>query len=186
MTVCGDLIKKACFFDRDGVLIEAIVRDGRPFSIRDPSQIEYVSGLLPLTKFLKKQGVLTFCITNQPDISRGRVSEQAMIEVNSLVKEYFDLDAVLMCPHDEIDNCSCRKPKVGLVEKFCGDYGVDRSSSSVIGDRWSDIACGNAAGLGLAVFWNKGYFADKSPDQPFEEVLNLSELCAITRKFYEQ
>jgi hypothetical protein len=40
----------------------------------------------------------------------------------------------------DADNCTCRKPKPGLIFTAAEKYGIDLASSYIIGDRWRDVA----------------------------------------------
>ena len=62
--------QRAVFLDRDGVLNEAIARDGKPYPPRDLSELVIVCGARAALQELKRQGFLLIVITNQPDIAR--------------------------------------------------------------------------------------------------------------------
>ena len=55
----------------------------------------------------------------------------------------------LYAPHDDGDNCNCRKPKTGLLEAARDKYNLNMEECYVIGDRWSDMAAGGAMGCNL-------------------------------------
>ncbi|MBC7815010.1 MAG: HAD hydrolase-like protein, partial [Burkholderiales bacterium] len=40
----------------------------------------------------------------------------------------------------------CRKPKPGLILQAAQQWNIDLAASFIVGDRWSDIAAGQAAG----------------------------------------
>ena len=42
--------------------------------------------------------------------------------------------------------CRCRKPGPGMIEQACREMNLDPARSFTVGDRWLDVACGNAAG----------------------------------------
>ncbi|MFH1536519.1 MAG: imidazoleglycerol-phosphate dehydratase HisB, partial [Patescibacteria group bacterium] len=45
---------------------------------------------------------------------------------------------IFICPHFSEQNCNCRKPKTGLVEKFIGQEDIDLKKSIMVGDRKTD------------------------------------------------
>ncbi len=63
--------KLAVFLDRDGVLNQAIVRNGRPYPPRDLSELVIAEGARGALDELKREGFLLIVVTNQPDIARG-------------------------------------------------------------------------------------------------------------------
>ena len=49
-------------------------------------------------------------------------------------------------PGDKID-CSCRKPKTGVLEAAAEKYNISLADSWMIGDTTMDIECGRRGGL---------------------------------------
>jgi D-glycero-D-manno-heptose 1,7-bisphosphate phosphatase len=85
-------------------------------------------------------------VTNQPDIARGTQSAEVVDTMNEVIERELGVDAVLVCPHDDMDNCVCRKPKPGLLLQAMERFDIDRERSFMVGDRWRDVTAGNAAG----------------------------------------
>lgn len=63
------------------------------------------------------------------------------------------LDGVYYCPHHPIEeigrykeDCWCREPNPGMLEKAAKDFDLDLSKSYVIGDQLTNIKLGNNAG----------------------------------------
>ena len=70
---------KAFFFDRDGILNKAIIRNKKPFSPLYPSQLKKNFEILNFLKTLKKKKYILIMITNQPEIKRGKLSKKLLI-----------------------------------------------------------------------------------------------------------
>ena len=58
------------------------------------------------------------------------------------------IDKIYFCPHLESENCFCRKPSPGMIQKAFQDYpDIDRNKSYFIGDSDSDMQAGKAEKL---------------------------------------
>ena len=69
-------LNRAVFLDRDGVINQALVREGHPFSPADMTEFFWVEPIKEVTLELKSLGYLLFCVTNQPDVGRGLQSRE--------------------------------------------------------------------------------------------------------------
>ncbi|MDR2460388.1 MAG: HAD-IIIA family hydrolase [Deltaproteobacteria bacterium] len=139
-------LQRGVFFDRDGVLNEALLKDGKPYPPADAESLVVVPGARELLLSLKNKGFILICVTNQPDVARGSRTLDNVIAMNEKVRNFLPLDDLLVCIHDNIDNCDCRKPKPGMLVKGAKEFGLDLSRSFMVGDRASDIGAGRAAG----------------------------------------
>jgi D-glycero-D-manno-heptose 1,7-bisphosphate phosphatase len=163
--------KKAVFLDRDGVVNQSIIRNGKPYS---PSRIEdvvIIEGASKAVSKLVESGFEVVVVTNQPDIARKKISFESIKLINNYIKEKTSIYNFYICPHDDLDNCECRKPNIGMLLKASEELKLNLSQSIMIGDRWKDIEAGQRAGC-------KCYFIDykyneKLPTQPFIEVESL-------------
>jgi histidinol-phosphate phosphatase family protein len=66
--------------------------------------------------------------------------------VSELSRAGARIDDIFYCPHRPDENCSCRKPRTGLLEKAKEKYDIDFKSSWFIGDTESDVLAGEKAG----------------------------------------
>jgi D-glycero-D-manno-heptose 1,7-bisphosphate phosphatase len=137
----------AVFLDRDGVMNRAFVREGMPYPPARLEDVEILSGAITSLQRLADHGYILIGVTNQPDVSRGTQSRQVVESMNALVQSRLPVHEIFVCYHDNSDDCDCRKPKPGLILQAAKKYGLDLSLSWMVGDRWKDIAAGQAAGL---------------------------------------
>jgi D-glycero-D-manno-heptose 1,7-bisphosphate phosphatase len=138
--------KPAVFLDRDGVLNEVIVRNGKPYPPRDLSELVIASGARAALEELKRGGFLLIVVTNQPDIARRKTNRVDVDQINAQLAAVLPLDAIEVCEHDDQQRCDCRKPKPGMILRAREKFGVDLAGSFMVGDRWRDIEAGRRAG----------------------------------------
>ena len=149
-------MRRAVFFDRDGVLNEADVRNGKPHPPSGARELRIVPDARMAVASVRNAGLYAIAITNQPDVARGSTTRESVEEINELVAAGLRLDGVYSCFHDDADHCDCRKPKAGLLRQAADDFNVDLSGSYMVGDRTKDVECGRAAGC-TTVFIDFGY-----------------------------
>jgi D-glycero-D-manno-heptose 1,7-bisphosphate phosphatase len=135
----------AIFLDRDGVIIKE-----KNFQ-SDPATIEFIPGSLEALSNLGPN-FLTVVISNQSGIARGYFSQDDVIKFHHaldkiLRQQGIAISAWYFCPHGPDDDCSCRKPRPGMVLRAAQDLAIDIDASWIVGDKSSDIATGNASGL---------------------------------------
>jgi D-glycero-D-manno-heptose 1,7-bisphosphate phosphatase len=138
--------RAAVFLDRDGVLNRSVERAGVASPPSSLDEFELLPGVREAVDQLKIAGYLLVVVTNQPDIARGTRSAAEVAAMNAVVERELGVDAVLVCPHDDIDDCACRKPRPGLLLEAMMRFDIDRERSFMVGDRWRDVAAGRAAG----------------------------------------
>ena len=153
-------MKKAIFLDRDGVVNKAFIRNGLPTSPNSLNELEILPGVKESILRLKKLNYICLLVTNQPDVSRGKIEKKTVIEMNSFLKKEIELDDIFVCYHDDKDNCKCRKPKPGMIIQASKKWDIDVRKSFMIGDRWRDIQAGISAGC-KTIFIENNYNEDK-------------------------
>ncbi len=147
---------KAVFLDRDGVLNEALVRDGKPFSPMTVAEVVIPADVPGALARLRESGFRLIMVTNQPNIARGLQPREAVHAINRHLQEQLRLDAAETCEHDDADNCDCRKPKPGMLLRAAARDRVSLAASFLVGDRWRDIEAGRRAGCRTVLIGN-GY-----------------------------
>jgi transaldolase len=163
---------RAVFLDRDGVLNQALVLGGKPGAPRTVDEFVIPPDRAACLEELKRRGFVLIVVTNQPDAARGRQSIAMIEEMHRRLQAELPVDDVLVCFHDEADNCECRKPRPGLLFEAQRKYHLDLSRSFLIGDRWKDVDAGNAAGC-KTVFIDYNYNERGPSTEPSVRVPSL-------------
>ena len=156
---------KAIFLDRDGVLNDSIVKQGKPYPPAALSELSIAEDVLPALELLKEQGYLLIGATNQPDVARGTTAQSVVESINQALMEHLPLDEIRVCYHDDADKCYCRKPLPGLLLQAAVDHNINLQESFMIGDRWKDVEAGVKAGC-KTVWLNRDYAEQKPTQQP--------------------
>jgi D-glycero-D-manno-heptose 1,7-bisphosphate phosphatase len=165
--------KRAVFLDRDGVVVRAIVRDGRPYAPLSLDEFEILPDAFDAIHRLKQAGFVCIVVTNQPEVARGTLPASVVHEMHDRLRGLLPVDAVEVCLHDDADGCSCRKPKPGLLVNAARAFDIDLHGSVLVGDRWRDIEAGEAAGCD-SVFIDYGY-AERRPTGAAATVGSLND-----------
>jgi D-glycero-D-manno-heptose 1,7-bisphosphate phosphatase len=108
-------------------------------------------GALEAVARLNHAGWHVVVATNQSGIGRGMIDMSAVNAVHARMHQLLQaqggrLDAVFFCPHTPEDDCSCRKPKPGLMLDIGQRYGVDLAQVPMVGDTARDLLAAHAAG----------------------------------------
>lgn len=161
---------KAIFLDRDGVLNQALIRDGKPYPPAGLQEFCLIAGVKEALNALKKAGFLLICVTNQPDVARGTQNQETVEAMHQILRSILPLDDIFVCYHDNHDNCPCRKPRPGMLTEAAARHHINLNASFLIGDRWRDIAAGFNGGC-RTVFIDYGY-SEKRPDPEPDAIVN--------------
>ena len=121
---------KAVFIDRDGTIN---VNFGY---ISSPDEFKMYPSVAKGIKLLQENGFKIIIITNQSGIARGYFSEKTLGKIHEkmkkdLSKEDARVDAIYYCPHHPDENCNCRKPNPGMLEKAINDFDIDIENSFI-------------------------------------------------------
>jgi len=139
-------MKHAVFIERDGILNEVQIG---PKNQITPLTVEefriHAAAEAPLRR-LKAAGFLLVATTNQPGLSRGYQSRRELDRMHEMLRRAFPLDDILVCPHDEPDQCPCRKPRPGLLIEGGFKWNVSLDHSFVLSDKWQDAEAARVAG----------------------------------------
>ena len=142
-------MQKYLFIDRDGTLID----EPQPSEQVDSYELlKFEPGVISALKNLSAAGFRLVIVTNQDGLGTASLPEESFRGPNNLMLSIFEsegvnFDEVLICPHFPHENCSCRKPKTGLVLEYLKPGVMDPENSYFIGDRESDVAMGKNMGI---------------------------------------
>lgn len=151
--VLAHITRPAVFLDRDGVLN---VDHGYVHSSKN---LEWVGGAKSAVKILNDAGYYVFVVTNQAGVARGYYNEEAI----SLLHQFMNgqllvsgayIDDWRYCPfHPEATVQQYkvahpwRKPEPGMILDLLKSWPIDCDRSFLVGDKQSDLAAANAAGI---------------------------------------
>jgi D-glycero-D-manno-heptose 1,7-bisphosphate phosphatase len=179
-------MKPAIFFDRDGTLSREVGY------VNHLSRLELYPFAVDAVRLVNRSGLLAVLITNQAGVARGYFPESLVTEVHARFHEILAgggarLDGIYYCPHHPTvgqppyrQDCDCRKPRPGLLERAARELGIDLKRSWVIGDRHGDVQLAwrvgargalvkTGYGLGELTYHAAGW--ERQPDLVAENVL---------------
>ena len=111
----------------------------------------------------RSHGFLNIVITNQSRIGKGLLLQEDFDRTKAAILAFFNADDVLLhdflcCPHQNSDNCSCKKPRTGLVDLCAARYHLHLPDCFVIGDMGKNeiVLAHNAGCKGILVLTGGG------------------------------
>jgi D-glycero-D-manno-heptose 1,7-bisphosphate phosphatase len=169
----------AVFLDRDGVINQCKVIDGKPYAPLSLEEFVILPGVSEACDKLKRAGFILVVATNQPDVGRGTLKQEVVEKIHAHMCAHLPIDRVEVCYHpgQGASDCECRKPKPGLLLRAARELNIDLRASWMVGDRWRDIDCGHAAGC-RTVFIDYQYdeALKQQPDYRAKSLLEAAEL----------
>jgi D-glycero-D-manno-heptose 1,7-bisphosphate phosphatase len=171
---------RALFLDRDGVINREVGY------LHRREDVVWVEGIFSLCRTAVGLGYRLVVVTNQSGIARGYYSmgefEVLMEWMRSVfVAEGAPLAGVYCCPYhprhgvgEYLREHEDRKPGPGMLLRAGRELGLDLAGSVLVGDRCTDIAAAQAAGLREA-FLMAGT-EEGTCDLEYREVESLGEV----------
>jgi len=149
-------LEKVVFLDRDGV----INRDSRHY-VKSWEEFEFLPGSLSAIRRLHTHGHPVVIITNQSAVNRRITPITVLDDIHSKLKQSVrfhggEITDIFFCPHRPDENCTCRKPKPGLIFQALEKYRIDRTAATMVGDSPKDIECAENAGCRYRVLVKSG------------------------------
>ena len=171
--------KRAVFLDRDGVINQCKVVDGKPYPPLSNNEFVILSGVDEACRKLKQAGFLLVVATNQPDVGRGTLKRAVVESIHAHMCRQLPIDRVEVCFHPGRGDskCDCRKPQPGMLHRAARELNIDLRQSWMVGDRWRDIDCGHAAGCRTVLIdYNYNEPLKQQPDFRAQSLLEAAEL----------
>ena len=170
-------MRKAVFLDRDGVLNASVIRQGKPYPPDTLDGLTVLPGVMEALHSLREAGYVNIVVTNQPDVATGKQQMEVVEAMHTQLRKELPLDDVKVCYHTEDQKCDCRKPRPGMLLEAAKDHDINLGRSFLVGDRWRDIAAGQAAGC--RCFFVDYEYQEQRPEKPYVAVKSLAEAAAL-------
>lgn len=155
--------RPAIFLDRDGVLNEVELLHGKPHPPAGVEQLRLLPGVVDACYRLRELGFALIVMTNQPDIARGTQTRDEVDRMHDMLRRQLPLDEIVVCVHDDADDCRCRKPRPGMILDTAVRLNLNLAESVCVGDRWRDVEAAKRAGV-TAIFVDRGYLERRPTD----------------------
>jgi D-glycero-D-manno-heptose 1,7-bisphosphate phosphatase len=165
------LLRPAVFLDRDGTIAEEVGY------LNHTSRFHMFPFVAAAIRRLNDAGLPVIVVTNQSGVGRGYFPESLVHAVNELMAQQLaekgaKIDAIYYCPHTSAENCGCRKPRTGMMDRAALEHALDLRRSFVVGDRYGDVELArnaHARGVLVRTGYGEGELAwheAKWPSQP--------------------
>ena len=107
-------LRPAVFLDRDGTICEEVGY------LNHVSRFRMFPFAAAALRRLNDVEFPVIVVSNQSGVARGYFPESLVQQVNQIMAQQLSeagarVDAVYYCPHASSENCSCRKPKTGML-----------------------------------------------------------------------
>jgi D-glycero-D-manno-heptose 1,7-bisphosphate phosphatase len=163
-------MRAAVFLDRDGTIIEEA-----DYLMR-LERVAFFPYSVDAVRLLNRSGMAVVVVTNQAGVARGLYPETFVAEAHAHIAAHLArggarVDGFYHCPHypqavleEYRIECDCRKPQPGMLRRAAADLDLDLARSFIVGDRWHDLAAGQAVGArGILVRTGHGRRAEAAP-----------------------
>lgn len=169
---------RCVLLDRDGTIIQEC------HYLTDPNQIEFIPGAIRGLRRLRELGLRLVLLTNQSAVGRGYLNRSGLDKIHERLRlllqaEGVRLDGIYFCPHTADDDCSCRKPRPGLVEQASKEMLFNPKNCFVIGDKACDIEMGRNIGA-TTLLVRSGYGAQVAIDGTASPEYIVNDLWGAT------
>ncbi|MCL2039729.1 MAG: HAD-IIIA family hydrolase [Bacteroidetes bacterium] len=149
-------MKKAFFFDRDGIVNVKLEND----YVKSIDEFVFTEGFFDFFKLIKEKNYIAILVTNQQCIAKNIINTDTLAAIHTYMQEEllkhsgYNFDDVYYCPDLDGTNSINRKPAIGMFTDAIKKHSIDARSSWTIGDSNTDIEAGSKAGT-KTIYVNK-------------------------------
>lgn len=149
------IMYKSLILDRDGVINEIIMRGKVVSSPWNIEEFKFLDDNCNVIKILQSLNIEISIASNQPDISRGNLTNAELLKMNKKITSELHINDIYVCRHDNYHNCNCRKPKPGMLSKIIQKSNYPKEKILMVGDSFKDAAAADAAMIDMFFFKTK-------------------------------
>lgn len=178
-------MRPAVFLDRDGTLLEEAGYLDRI------ERLVFFPWAIDAVRLLNRGGYAVVVVTNQSGVGRGMYEESFVRQAHDAIARRVSeggaaIDGFYYCPHHPDAtveryrrDCDCRKPSPGMLRKAAADLDLDLARSFSVGDKWTDVGVGRAAGArGILVRTGYGRSSEAAPVNGVEPAAVVDNVMA--------
>ena len=181
--------KSALFLDRDGVIN---VDSGYVHKV---SEFVFCDGIFDVVRTANQNHMPVIVVTNQSGIGRGYFSEEDFHELTQWMHGKFvemgsRIDHVYFSPYHPTEGINgyrkddySRKPHPGMLFQAQHELGLKLDLCILIGDKMTDIAAGQAAGVGCNILLQPKKQNDSDEAQSFHRINHLNDAIPFISKY---
>jgi D-glycero-D-manno-heptose 1,7-bisphosphate phosphatase len=177
---------KLAILDRDGV-----INHDSDLYIKSPAEWRAIPGAIEAIARLNQGGYRVAVATNQSGIGRGLFDMATLNAINDKMMEMVfrhggRIDALFFCPHTPDEDCSCRKPRTGMLEEIAARFHAELKSVPCVGDSLKDLQAADAVGAQpILVLTGKGRQTREQGGLP-KRTLVFEDLAEASRHIVQQ
>lgn len=144
----------AVFLDREGVITPKL-EDGE--YLLNPENVSLSDDIIQGLRQLNESDIPLFIVSNQSCVHRNMITLEKALAIHEIVLQLLAEHGIAIrdsriCPHVDVDECNCRKPKPGMILDLCTTYGINPTRTVMIGDSITDIQAGERSKGALQIY----------------------------------
>lgn len=151
MTDCNNsgvktVLRPVVFLDRDGV-----INQDRDDYVKNTEELVVFPFSPESIARLNQAGFAVVVVSNQQCVAKGLMTREDLSLIQQEISRQVEsaggsILSFYYCTHFKHENCNCRKPKHGMLEKAVKDHNLDPRAGFMVGDNEKDVIAGKAMG----------------------------------------